>query len=47
MLDVSTNTLLFEDEYNYQGDSNYENALTFTAATVNTDGNLGVDTVIV
>jgi|TARA_Y100000389_G_scaffold128599_1_gene126043 hypothetical protein len=47
MLDVSTNTLLFEDEYNYQGDSNYENALTFTAATVNTDGNLGVDTIIV
>ena len=47
MLDVSTNTLLFEDEYNSQCDSNYENALTFTAATVNTDGNLGVDTVIV
>ena len=47
MLDTSTNSLLFEDEFNYQGDSNYENALTFTAATVNTDGNLGVDTIIV
>ena len=47
MLDTSTNSLLFEDEFDYQGDSNYENALTFTAATVNTDGNLGVDTVIV
>jgi len=47
MLDASTNSLLFEDEFDYQGDSNYENALTFTAATVNTDGNLGVDTIIV
>jgi len=47
MLDAGTNTLLFEDEHDYQGDSNYETALTFTATTVNTDGVSGVDTIIV
>ena len=47
MLDVATNALSFVDDFSYQGDSNYENSLSFTAATVNTDGNLGVDTVIV
>ena len=47
MLDVATNALSFVDEHSYQGDSNYENSLSFTAATINTDGNLGVDTIIV
>ena len=47
MLDAGTNTLLFEDEHDYQGDANYETALTFTATTVNTDGVSGVDTIIV
>jgi len=47
MLDVGTNSLSFVDDHTYQGDSNYENALTFTAATINADGNLGVDTIVV
>lgn len=47
MLDVDTNSLSFVDEHSYQGDSNYETALQFSAATVNTDGQLGVDTIIV
>ena len=47
MLDVGTNTLSFVDDHTYQGDSNYETALTFTAATINADGNLGVDTIVV
>lgn len=47
MLDVATNSLSFVDEHSYQGDSNYETALSFSAATVNTDGQLGVDTIIV
>ena len=47
MLDVGTNTLNFVDDHTYQGDSNYENALTFTAATINADGQSGVDTIVV
>jgi hypothetical protein len=43
----ATNTLNFIDEYEYQGSSTYENALTFTAAMVNTNGQIGVDTIIV
>ena len=47
MLDVGTNTLNFIDDHTYQGDSNYETALTFTAATINADGQSGVDTIVV
>ena len=47
MLDVGTNTLNFVDDHTYQGDSNYETALTFTAATINADGQSGVDTIVV
>lgn len=47
MLDTTNNTLDFVDDFNYQGDSAYENNLQFQAQMVNTDGNLGVDTIIV
>ena len=47
MLDVGTNTLSFVDDHTYQGDSNYETALSFTAATINADGQSGVDTIVV
>ena len=47
MLDVATNTLSFVDDHTYQGDSQYETALTFTAATINADGQSGVDTIVV
>ena len=54
LLKLNSNTALagsaflnFIDEYEYQGSSTYENALTFTAAMVNTNGQIGVDTIIV
>lgn len=47
MLDTTTNSLDFVDDFQYQGDSAYENNLQFLAQMVNTDGNLGVDTIIV
>ena len=47
MLDASTNSLSFVDDHSFQGDSQYETALTFSAATINADGNLGVDTIVV
>ena len=37
----------FIDDHDYQGDSNYETNLQFTAAMVNTNGQVGVDTIIV
>ena len=46
-LDVATNTLNFIDDHDYQGDTNYETAITFTASTVNTNGQTGVDTIVV
>ena len=46
-LDVTTNTLNFIDDHDYQGDTNYETAITFTASTVNTNGQTGVDTIVV
>ena len=47
MLDASTNTLDFVDDFNYQGDSNYENSVKFQAQMINTDGVSSVDTIIV
>ena len=47
MLDTATNTLDFVDDFNYQGDVAFENNLQFQAQMINTDGNLGVDTIIV
>ena len=46
-LDATTNTLNFSDEYDYQGDANYESSLQFQAQMVNTDGQISVDTIIV
>ena len=46
-LDQSTSTVNFIDDYDYQGDSNYETALKFQASLVNTDGISSVDTIIV
>ena len=46
-LDTGNNTLNFIDDHDYQGDSNYETNLQFTAAMVNTNGQVGVDTIIV
>ena len=46
-LDATTNTLNFIDDHEYQGDTNYETALSFTAAMVNTNGQIGVDTIVV
>lgn len=47
ILDATTGNLDFVDEFNYQGDSNYENSVKFLAQLLNTDGNLGVDTIVV
>lgn len=47
MLDTTTNSLDFVDDFSYQGDSAYENNLQFQAQMINTDGNLGVDTIVV
>ena len=46
-LDQSTSTVNFIDDYDYQGDSNYETALKFQASLVNTDGISSVDTIVV
>jgi hypothetical protein len=46
-LDTGNNTLNFIDDHDYQGDSNYETNLQFTASMVNTNGQVGVDTIIV
>ena len=46
-LDKGTNTVNFTDEHDYQGSSTYETNLQFTAAMVNTNGQVGVDTIIV
>ena len=46
-LDATTNTLNFTDDYDYQGDANYETSLQFQAQMVNTDGQSSVDTIIV
>ena len=46
-LDTGNNTLNFIDDHEYQGDANYETALQFTASMVNTNGQVGVDTIIV
>ena len=46
-LDKGTNTVNFVDEHDYQGSSTYETNLQFTAAMVNTNGQVGVDTIIV
>ena len=43
----STSTVNFIDDYDYQGDSNYETALKFQASLVNTDGISSVDTIVV
>jgi hypothetical protein len=47
MLDTTTNTLDFVDDFTYQGDSNYENSVKFQAQMINTDGISSVDTIIV
>ena len=46
-LDQSTSSVNFIDDYDYQGDSNYETALKFQASLVNTDGISSVDTIVV
>lgn len=46
-LDATTNTLNFNDEYDYQGDASYESSLQFQTQMVNTDGQISVDTIIV
>ena len=46
-LDQSTSSVNFIDDYDYQGDSNYETAMKFQASLVNTDGISSVDTIVV
>ena len=46
-LDKTTSAINFIDDYDYQGDSNYETSLKFQASLVNTDGISSVDTIVV
>ena len=46
-LDQSTSSVNFIDDYDYQGDSNYETAMKFQASLVNTDSISSVDTIVV
>jgi hypothetical protein len=47
MLDTTNDILDFVDDFTYQGDTQWENNLNFQVQMINTDGQLGVDTVIV
>lgn len=44
---TNNNSITFVDDFNYQGDSDYEDNLNFSASIIDTDGASGVDTIIV